>query len=89
MWEVYASESAWAKVVRAVRCCLAIFLSYSSRNSQDNLEREPGAILTTFVGPLVPFRVARYVLRLILLLLMALLLPALVEHLLEELELGE
>lgn len=44
---------------------------------------------TAFVCPLVPFGVARYVLRLVLLLLVALLLAALVEHLLEELELRE
>ena len=44
---------------------------------------------TAFVCPLVPFRVASYVLRLVLLLLVALLLAALVEHLFEELELRE
>lgn len=44
---------------------------------------------TAFVCPLVPFRVAGYVLRLVLLLLVALLLAALVEHLFEELELCE
>lgn len=43
---------------------------------------------TAFICPLVPFRVASYVLRLILLLL-ALLLAALVEHLFEELKLCE
>ena len=46
---------------------------------------------TAFICPLVPFRVASYVLRLVLLLLVAalLLLAALVEHLFEELELSE
>ena len=46
---------------------------------------------TAFICPLVPFRVASYVLRLVLLLLVAalLLLAALVEHLFEELELCE
>ena len=49
------------------------------------------ALLTAFICPLVPFRVASHVLRLVLLLLVAalLLLTALVEHLFEELELGE
>lgn len=44
---------------------------------------------TAFVCPLVPFRVASYVLRLFLLLLVSLLLATLVEHLFEELELCE
>jgi len=57
---------------------------YASESARTEVIRAARA----FVGPLVPFRVASYVLRLVLLLL-ALLLAALVEHLFEELELCE
>lgn len=55
---------------------------------RERQERKEGKH-TAFVCPLVPFRVASYVLRLVLLLLVSLLLAALVEHLFEELELCE
>ncbi len=51
--------------------------------------REGKDMHTAFVCPLVPFRVASYVLRLVLLLLVSLLLATLIEHLFEELELCE
>ena len=57
-------------------------------NWRERQERKEGKH-TAFVCPLVPFRVASYVLRLVLLLLVSLLLAALVEHLFEELELCE
>ena len=93
MWEVYASESAWAEIVRAVCCFESYLLAKTPRKCKEMTRkagrREGNGMHTAFVCPLIPLRVARYVLRLVLLLLLALLLAALIEHLFEELELCE